>query len=98
MVRRIAKPWLRALILLLAAPGAALGTQAAQSSPAQTGSCETIPFAKAIDQELSGGEKRCFSFTLGAGQFVLAAVEQRGIDVFVTIFGPGGEQLTSADR
>src|SRR5262245_18283588 len=128
MVRFIAKPWLRALILLLACLGVALGAQAslpacfgqsvltgnpqagmpallwplpgpaAQSSPAQTDPCETIPFAKAIDQELSGGEKRCYSFTLGAGQFVLAAVEQRGIDVIVTIFGPGGEQLTSVDR
>jgi CHAT domain-containing protein len=95
MVRCIAKPWLRALILLLAAPGAA---PAAQSSPAQTDPCETIPSAKAIDQELSGGEKRCFSFTLGAGQFVLAAVEQLGIDVVVTIFGPDGEPLTSVDR
>jgi len=128
MVRFIAKTWLRALILLLACLGAALGAQAslpacfgrsvlagnpqagmpalpgplqapaAQSSPAQTDPCETIPIAKAIDQELSGGEKRCFSFTLGAGQFVLAAVEQRGIDVVVTIFGPGGERLTSVDR
>jgi CHAT domain-containing protein len=47
---------------------------------------------------LSGGENRCFSFTLGAGQFVQAAVEQLGIDVVVTIFGQGGEQLTSVDR
>src|SRR5215468_8807379 len=103
MVRLIAKPGLRALILLLACLGAqsslpALPGPAAQSSPAQTDPCETIPFAKAIDQELSGGEKHCFSFTLGAGQFVHAAVEQRGIDVVVTIFGQGGKQLTSVDR
>src|SRR5215475_5547437 len=108
MVRRIAKPWLRALILLLACLGAqaslptlqgpAAQTAPAQTAPAQTAPCETILFAKEIDQELSGGEKRCFSFTLGAGQFVLAAVEQRGIDVAVTILGPGGEPVTSVDR
>src|SRR5262249_44382099 len=56
------------------------------------------PFDKAIDQELSGGEKHCFSFTLGEGQFIQAAVEQRGIDVVVTIFGQDGKQLTSVDR
>src|SRR5262245_58905192 len=116
MVRCIAKPGLRALILLLACLGAALGAQAplgaqaslpacfgrsvlagnpqagmpalpgllpgplprlaAQSSPAQTAACETIPFFKEIERELSGGEKHCFYFTVGAGQFVKAYVEQ----------------------
>jgi CHAT domain-containing protein len=47
---------------------------------------------------LSGGEKHCFSFTLSAGQFVQALVEQRGIDVVVMIFGQGGERLTNVDR
>src|SRR5262249_9075217 len=121
-------PGLRALILLLACLGAALGERAylpacfgrsvlagnpqsgspalpgplqglaAQSSPAQTADCETIPFAKAIERELSDGEKHCFSFTVGAGQFVQAAVAQRGIDVVVTIFGPDGDQMKGLDR
>src|SRR5882672_5515027 len=113
MIRSIAKLGLRALILLFLGAQASLPAQArmpalpgkpalqepaAQSPPAQTGACETIPFGTAIDREMSGGEKHCFSFTLKAGQFVQAVVEQRGIDVVVTIFGQDGERLTSADR
>ena len=76
----------------------ALRWPSAQSSPAQTGACEAIPFGTAIDREMSGGEKHCFSFNLEAGQFVQAVVEQRGIDVIVTISGKDGEPLNSADR
>jgi len=105
MVRHIAKLWSRALILSLAL-GAALGAQAslpalprqAQSSPAQPPACETLPFGKAIDREPLVGEKHCYSFTLGAGQFVQALVEQRGIDVFVMVFRPDGKLLISIDR
>src|SRR5262245_50404414 len=96
MVRRIAKLGLRALILL-SALGAVPGP-AAQSPAAQPPACETIAFGTAIDRELSLGEKRCFTFNASAGQFVQALVEQRGIDVIVSIFGQGGEALPSVDR
>jgi CHAT domain-containing protein/tetratricopeptide (TPR) repeat protein len=111
MVRRIAKPALRALILSLA-----LGTQAplpacfgqsvhagnpqagAPALPGQAAPCETIAFRTGIERELPVGEKHCFSFTLTAGQFVQAVVEQRGIDVVVRIFGEDGKLLTNVDR
>jgi CHAT domain-containing protein/tetratricopeptide (TPR) repeat protein len=76
----------------------ALPGPAAQSLPAQNPDCEAIAFGTAIDRELSRGEQRCFSFNLSAGQFVQALVEQRGIDVVVSIFGQGGKRLTSVDR
>jgi CHAT domain-containing protein len=76
----------------------ALPGQAAQSSPAQPPVCETLPFGKPIDREPSVGEKHCYSFTLGAGQFVQALVEQRGIDVLVKVFGEDGKLLTRIDR
>lgn len=116
MVRRIAKPRLRALILSLALVAQSLGAQASLPAcfgqsviagnpqagmpalPRQTAVCEAIHFGAAIDRELSGGEKHCFSFTLEAGQFVQAVVEQRGIDAVVAIFGKDGERLTRVDR
>ena len=76
----------------------ALQGQAAQSSPAQPPVCETLPFGKTIDREPSVREKHCYSFTLEAGQFVQALVEQRGINVSVRIFGQDGKLLTSIDR
>src|SRR5262245_48984463 len=111
MVRGIAKPALRALILSLA-----LGAQAplpacfgqsvhagnpqagAPALPGQAAPCETIAFRTAIERELPVSEKHCFSFTLTAGQFVQAVVEQRGIDVVVRIFGEDGKLLTNVDR
>src|SRR5262245_7269646 len=111
MVRRIAKLALRALILSLALGAQARlpacfgrsahggSTQAgAPALPGQTADCETLPFGKAIERELPVGEKHCFSFTLTAGQFVQAVVEQRGIDVVVRIFGEDGKLLTNVDR
>jgi CHAT domain-containing protein/tetratricopeptide (TPR) repeat protein len=101
MVRRIAKPGLRALILSLAGVCLLILSEpgpAAQSRPEQTAPCEPIAFGKAVERELPIGEKHCFSFTLTAGQFVQAVVEQRGIDVVVRIFGQDGEQLASVDR
>src|SRR5262249_31707541 len=56
------------------------------------------PFGKAIDRDMSIGEKHSYSFTLQAGQFVQAVVEQRGIDVTVAMFGPEGVQLIKVDR
>ncbi|HEY9432748.1 MAG TPA: tetratricopeptide repeat protein [Blastocatellia bacterium] len=76
----------------------ALPGQAAQSSPAQPPVCETLPFGKTIDREPSVREKHCYSFTLEAGQFVQALVEQRGIDVSVKVFGQDSKPLTSIDR
>src|SRR4030095_3432302 len=111
MFRRIAKPALRALSLSLAlgtqAPLPAGFGQSVHAGTPQAGApalpgeaapCETIAFRTAIERELPVGEKHCFSFTLTAGQFVQAVVEQRGIDVVVRIFGEDGKLLTNVDR
>src|SRR4030095_5139471 len=66
--------------------------------PGQAAPCETIAFRTAIERELPIGEKHCFSFTLTAGQFVQAVVEQRGIDVVVRIFGEDGNLRPNTDR
>jgi CHAT domain-containing protein/tetratricopeptide (TPR) repeat protein len=101
MVRCIAKPGLRALILFLAGVSLLILSEpgpSAQSRPEQTAPCEPIAFGKAIERELLVGESHCFSFTLPAGQFVQAVVEQRGIDAVVRIFGQDGKLLTAVDR
>src|SRR4030095_4263913 len=71
---------------------------AAQTGLTQTGASDPLTFGTAIDRDLSRGEKHNYSFTLKAGQFVQAVVEQRGIDVTVAVFGPEGVQLTRVDR
>ncbi len=52
---------------------------------------------KPIERELAGGQSHSYKITLAAGQYLDAVVEQRGIDVVVTLFGPDGKQLIEVD-
>src|SRR5262245_5986563 len=101
MVQHIAKSVCRASILFLAGVCLLICSEprpSAQTRPQQTGASDPLPFGKAIERDLSGGENHSYTFALRAGQFVQAVVEQRGIDVTVAIFGPDGKRLTKVDR
>lgn len=50
-----------------------------------------------IERELKGGEAHSFRVNLTPGQFLQVIVEQKGIDVVVTLFGPDGKQITRMD-
>jgi CHAT domain-containing protein/tetratricopeptide (TPR) repeat protein len=50
-----------------------------------------------IERELKGGETDTFQISLLAGQFLYAVVDQRGIDVEVTVIGPDGSQILKGD-
>jgi len=52
---------------------------------------------KPIERELAGGEVHAYSIQLTAGQFLSVVVDQRGIDVVVSLFGPDGKQLIEVD-
>ncbi len=51
-----------------------------------------------IERELKGGETHDFQISLLAGQFLHVVVDQRGIDVVVTLFAPDGKQIARTDR
>jgi len=50
-----------------------------------------------IEQEMQGGETQVYRLNMAAGQFLHAVVDQRGIDVVVTLFGPDGKQIIEMD-
>jgi CHAT domain-containing protein len=50
-----------------------------------------------IERELAGGEMHVYRLTLASGQYLHVVVDQRGIDVVVTLFGPDGQQLAEVD-
>ncbi|HKQ78967.1 MAG TPA: CHAT domain-containing tetratricopeptide repeat protein [Blastocatellia bacterium] len=50
-----------------------------------------------VERELIGGQNHSYKITLEAGQYLNAVVEQRGIDVVVTLLGPDGKQLIEVD-
>ncbi len=51
-----------------------------------------------IERELKGGEAHTFRSNLITGQFMHVVVNQKGIDVTVTLFGPDGKPMAYVDN
>jgi tetratricopeptide (TPR) repeat protein len=67
----------------------------AQTKPEQAS--QRLEQGKPIERELKGGDVHAYSIPLTAGQFCDLIVEQRGIDVVVTLSGPDGKQVMEVD-
>jgi len=52
---------------------------------------------KSVERTLQGGEKHRYEIRVAKGQFLHAVVEQLGIDVVLTLYGPGGKAIASMD-
>ena len=52
---------------------------------------------KPIERELKNGETHAYQIVLSLGQFLDAAVNQRGVDVVVRVFAPDGSKLAEID-
>lgn len=52
---------------------------------------------KLIEAEIAGNESHVYELALTAGQFLHAIVEERGVDLIVTLYGPDGEKLIGVD-
>ncbi|HSE99177.1 MAG TPA: tetratricopeptide repeat protein, partial [Blastocatellia bacterium] len=52
---------------------------------------------KAIEREITGGEVHTYEFSVSAGQYLYAAVEERGINLIIRLFGPDGKLLIEVD-
>src|SRR5215204_1561574 len=68
------------------------------SDPSQgVGDARLLEPGKPIERVLARGESHSYHINLSAGQFLHAAVEQRGIDVVASLSGPDGKQVTEND-
>jgi CHAT domain-containing protein len=56
-----------------------------------------LEVGKPIEREMKGGEVHSYVVTLAAGQYMQAVVDQRGIDVVVSLYGPDGKQIAEVD-
>jgi CHAT domain-containing protein/tetratricopeptide (TPR) repeat protein len=74
------------LFLLLSAFSNPLASQTAQD-------VQALEPGKPIEREMKGGDVHVYTITLRQGEFLHTEVDQRGIDVVVTLAGPGGEKL-----
>ncbi len=52
---------------------------------------------KPTERELKGGEVHTYEIALAAGQYLKTVIEQKGIDVVVTLFAPDGKQVIQVD-
>ena len=70
-----------------------LTVSAAEGEPA-TPSLEP---GKLIERALGNGETHSYTLTLAAGQYAYVVVNQKGVDVVVTVYGPGGSRIIQID-
>ena len=66
--------------------GLAFSQQSLELKPGQT-----------IERSLHGGETDLFQVFLTSSQFLYVSVEQKGVDVEVTLLGPQGEKISRVD-
>src|SRR5690348_2878152 len=85
--------WIRALILL----GLLTGPAAAQRSQFVDNSGTPLQIGTPIERPISVGQTHTFTVTAPEDNFVQITVEQRGIDVVVAIYSPGGKKLGEYD-
>src|SRR3954454_19161592 len=76
---------LTALLLVLTAP---------ISIYSQT---KTVEPEKAIEQTIAAGETHSYSMTLAAGMYGVVDLDQKGLNMVLTIFAADGQQLRTAD-
>jgi CHAT domain-containing protein/tetratricopeptide (TPR) repeat protein len=68
------------------------------ATPAQdTQAIRTLELNQPIERELAGGQAHLYQLTLAAGHYLHLIVEQRGIDVVVTLFGTDNQKLIEMD-
>lgn len=58
---------------------------------------QRLELGKPIERELAGGQSHSYQIVLTSGQYVRLRVDQRGIDVVVTLFDPSGVSIVEVD-
>ncbi|MEP7339751.1 MAG: CHAT domain-containing protein [Acidobacteriota bacterium] len=82
-----------AILILIGCAGALPASTAAafQQPPS------SLELSKAIEKTLAGGEAHSYRVLAQTGQFLRVVVQQRGIDVKLTLFAPDGKQILEVD-
>src|SRR5689334_9622341 len=102
-LRRISALFLIALLCLLPLATARALTRSpftiakADASRASQADVRNLEMGRPVERELAGGESHVYQIQLAAGQYLGAVVEQRGIDVAVTVSAPDGKPLMEVD-
>jgi hypothetical protein len=72
-----------------------------QSAPANSSQEKSVVVrlepGKTLEKTLAGGASDSYEIQVGAGQFLHAVVDQLGIDVALTLYGPDGRTIAAMD-
>jgi CHAT domain-containing protein/Tfp pilus assembly protein PilF len=60
-------------------------------------SAQTLELNQPVTRELAGGQNNAYRVAARAGQYLEAVLEQRGVDVVVTLFAPDGQRVAQFD-
>ena len=84
---------------LLAVPLRASHQQIVPSTPSGEGKSapNRLEPGKTLEQALAGGESHSYEIQVATGQFLHAVVDQLGVDVALTLYGPDGKKIASMD-
>jgi CHAT domain-containing protein/tetratricopeptide (TPR) repeat protein len=63
----------------------------------QTPEPPALALGQAVEREMAPGQRHAYQVTLTAGQYVEIEVQQRRLDVVLTLFGPDGKKLLTVD-
>ena len=85
----------RSLSLLILLSFCLLRVPAAPQTQNQTPA--VIELGKPIERSIDAGETQSYTVTLTAGQYAYIVVDQRGVDVVVSILAPDGTKLVRVD-
>lgn len=58
---------------------------------------QRLELGKSIERQLKGGETHSYTISLSTGQYLQVLVDQRGIDVDVSLLAPDGKKLGEMD-
>ncbi len=78
-------------------PSAPVARRAPEPEPAPAPSLLALLPGPGVERDLTGGGTDVYPIDLAAGQYLVAAFDQRGIDVTVEVFGPGRRRLFVVD-
>src|SRR5262245_12041846 len=80
-------------------PGAATAQASASERNATQSDqkSDSLEPGKPIERELSGGQSHSYKITMVSGQYLHVVVEQKGIDVAVSLFAPDGKKISDVN-
>src|SRR6185369_17071525 len=88
---------LSGILLLLATPALSIVLQTVVQTPKPPAS-EPLESGRTIEKTVSAGQTHSFTIDAKAGQYLHVIVDQRGVDLVVTLFGPDGAKIVDIDQ